>query len=123
MAESDDIGVVRQNREGSCLGSTGSLRRSNADRVCAGSTPSHCIEHARIICVECDDFTRIDRLTIERLQPELANENMLGWSRYLHQEAIEAGYEVFDTTGLSPAGSTAHVLRALQAARVDERKN
>ncbi len=84
---------------------------------------AHCIEHARIICVECDDSTRIDRLTIERLQPELANENMLGWSRYLHQEAIEAGYEVFDTTGLSPAGSTAHVLRALQAARVDERKN
>ena len=75
---------------------------------------THGIEHARIICVECDDSTRTNRLTNDRLQPELANESMMGWSRYLHQEAIDAGYEVFDTTGLSPAESTAHVLRALQ---------
>jgi hypothetical protein len=76
----------------------------------------HGIEHARIICVECDDSTRTDRLTNDRLQPELANESMMGWSRYLHQEAIDAGYEVFDTTGFSPAESTAHILEAMRAA-------
>ena len=76
----------------------------------------HGIEHARIICVECDDSTRTDRLTNGRLQPELANESMMGWSRYLHQEAIDAGYEVFDTTGISPAESTAHILEAMRAA-------
>jgi len=26
---------------------------------------------------------------------------MMGWSRYLHQEAVEAGYEILDT-GLVP---------------------
>lgn len=77
---------------------------------------AHAINHARIICVECDDLTRNDRLTNDRLQPELANESMMGWSRYLHQEAIEAGYEVLDTTGLSLAESTAYILDALQTA-------
>ena len=43
----------------------------------------HGIEHARVICVECDNLTRTARLTHERLQPELANESMMGWSRYL----------------------------------------
>ena len=42
------------------------------------------VTHSRIICVECDDLTRTDRLTNDRLQPELANESMMGWSRYLH---------------------------------------
>jgi hypothetical protein len=76
---------------------------------------AHGIESARIICVECDDLTRIGRLTNDRLQPELANESMMSWSRYLHQEAIDGGYEVFDTTGLSPGESTAYILDALQA--------
>ena len=63
---------------------------------------THGIEHTRIIWVECDDLARTARLTNDRLQPQLANESMMGWSRYLHQEAVEAGYEVFDTTNLSP---------------------
>ena len=79
---------------------------------------AHLITHARIICLECDDLTRTDRLTNDRLQPELANENMMGWSRYLHEEAIDAGYEVFDTTGLSLAQSTAHITQALRAGEV-----
>ena len=79
----------------------------------------HGIEGARVICVECDDITRTGRLTNERLQPELASESMKGWSRYLHQEAIEAGFEILDTTGLSPAESTAHILNALQTVEAD----
>lgn len=62
----------------------------------------HNISHARIVLVECDDETRNARLTHDRLQPELANENMSGWSRYLHQEAVEAGCDILDsgTTGV-----------------------
>jgi len=56
------------------------------------------IENARILCVECDDATRTRRLTQDRLQPELADESMRGWSRYLHQEAVEAGCQIPDTT-------------------------
>jgi RNase adaptor protein for sRNA GlmZ degradation len=59
------------------------------------------IDNARILCVECDDTTRSRRLTQERLQPELADESMMGWSRYLHQEAVEAGCQILDTTQLS----------------------
>jgi dephospho-CoA kinase len=57
----------------------------------------HQISQAHVILVECDDQARAARLTYERQQPELANESMMEWSRYLHQEAIEAGYKILDT--------------------------
>ena len=72
------------------------------------------IENARILCVECDDATRVRRLTHDRLQPELANESMMGWSRYLHREALEAGYQVLDTTRLSLSDSAGYVLSILE---------
>ena len=72
------------------------------------------IEKARILCVECDDATRLRRLTHDRLQPELANESMMGWSRYLHREALEAGYEILDTTNLSLSESVRFVLSLLE---------
>jgi predicted kinase len=68
------------------------------------------IENTRVVCVECDESTRTRRLTYDRQQPELANENMTGWSRYLHQEALDAGYEILDTTTLSLADSVRYVL-------------
>jgi dephospho-CoA kinase len=72
------------------------------------------IENARILCVECDDSTRVRRLTHNRLQPELANESMRGWSRYLHREALEAGHQILDTTGLSLSDSVRYVLSILE---------
>ncbi|MGF7183225.1 hypothetical protein [Tunturiibacter psychrotolerans] len=73
------------------------------------------IEKARVLCVECDDYTRARRLTHDRSKPELANESMMGWSRYLHQEAVEAGYEILDTTDLSLAESVRAVHSILKA--------
>ena len=75
------------------------------------------IENARIVCVECDDSTRTRRLTLHRLQPELANKSMMGWSRYLHHEALEAGYEILDTTNLSLSDSVRTVLSILEEHR------
>jgi hypothetical protein len=72
------------------------------------------IKDARVLCVECDDFTRTRRLTHDRLQPELSNESMMGWSRYLHQETVEAGYEILDTTNRSLAESVGVVLTILR---------
>ena len=72
------------------------------------------IENARILCVECDDSTRTRRLVQDRLQPELASESMMGWSRYLHQEALTAGYEILDTTNLSLSESVSYVLSILE---------
>ena len=73
------------------------------------------IENAHILCVECDDSARVRRLIHDKLQPELANESMMGWSRYLHQEALEAGYEILDTTNLSLSDSVRYVLSILGA--------
>ncbi len=72
------------------------------------------ITHARVICVECSDETRTSRLTHDRQQPELANEQMVSWSRYLHAEAIAAGYEIMDTTEVPLDQSTNEVLSCLK---------
>jgi predicted kinase len=72
------------------------------------------IENARILCVECDVPTRTQRLLHDRLQPELACESMMSWSRYLHQEAMEAGCGILDTTDLSLSDSVRHVLSILE---------
>ena len=42
---------------------------------------------------------------------------MMGWSRYLHEETIKAGYEILDTTNLSLADSVDVVLRILEEPR------
>jgi hypothetical protein len=68
------------------------------------------ITHARIVLVECDDCTRDDRLIRYRKQPELANESMRGWSRYLHKEALESGVEILDTGSCTLSDSVAHIL-------------
>lgn len=72
------------------------------------------ITHARVICVECSDKTRTARLTHDRQQSELANEGMMGWSRYLHAEALAAGYEIVDTTALSLIESSRKMLSYLK---------
>jgi Chloramphenicol phosphotransferase-like protein len=59
------------------------------------------IEGAHIILVDCDDATRHARLHGDRNQPELANADMMAWSRYLRDEATQAGCEILDT-GLVP---------------------
>lgn len=61
----------------------------------------HRIAHARVMLLECDEQTRAARLVEDRKQPELVNDSLLEWSRYLHREAVEAGYEILDT-GLMP---------------------
>jgi hypothetical protein len=71
------------------------------------------IENAHILCVECDDETRARRLTYDRVQPELADANMMNWARYLHQEALDAGYAILDTTNLSLSESVRHVMSVL----------
>lgn len=59
------------------------------------------IGDARIVLVDCDDMTRIDRLSHGRKQPDLATESMMGWARYLRDEAAQVGVEVLDTSVLS----------------------
>lgn len=75
------------------------------------------IEKARILCVDCDDATRRERLTHYRLQPELASESMMGWASFLRQEALDAGCEILDTTDLGLAQSVGAVLAIFERHR------
>jgi RNase adaptor protein for sRNA GlmZ degradation len=54
-----------------------------------------------LILVDCDDTTRIRRLTSERRQPDLANPTMMSWARYLRNEAHQLHCTILDTTLLS----------------------
>jgi adenylate kinase family enzyme len=55
------------------------------------------IEGAHIVLMDCDDATRSARLCSDRIQPELASIDMMAWSRYLRDEATEAGCEILNT--------------------------
>ena len=65
------------------------------------------IEGAHIILVDCEDATRRARLHDDRNQPELANADMMAWSRYLREEATQAGCEILDT-GTIPLENCRH---------------
>jgi len=65
------------------------------------------------ILVDCDDETRWRRLSLGRKQPELANENMMDWARYLRGEAIRCGCEILDTSMLSLEQCISHVMGRL----------
>ena len=56
------------------------------------------ITAAHIVLVDCDDITRAERLSGERGQPSLATERMMNWAAYLRTEAMQAGYEILDTS-------------------------
>ena len=61
----------------------------------------HRIEGAHVILMDCNDATRTERLHGERGQPELADENMMGWARYLREETVAAEYEILDSGTLT----------------------
>ena len=67
----------------------------------------------RPILLDCDDITRSKRLSLERKQPELANDTMMNWARYLRREAAERGCEILDTSVLSIRQCISHVAARL----------
>lgn len=75
------------------------------------------ISNARLILVDCNDQTRTARLTNDRQQPELANDSMMRWSRYLREEAFEAGCEILDTGTLPLAESVRRIANYLGGTR------
>lgn len=69
------------------------------------------IEGAHIVLLDCDDATRAARLHLDRNQPELANADMMAWSRYLRDEAGFAGCEILDTGKVTLAQCRDHILQ------------
>lgn len=68
---------------------------------------------AHVLLLDCDDATRATRLHNDRHQPELANEEMMNWSRYLRAEAAQTGCEVLDTGKLPLASCHERILQLL----------
>jgi adenylate kinase family enzyme len=66
------------------------------------------------ILLDCDDETRSRRLVLEREQPELANEDMMNWARYLRREAKGCGCEILDTAAVSLDQCIIHVMSRLR---------
>ena len=67
----------------------------------------------RAILVDCDDETRLKRLTIDRGRPELANKELMNWARYLRHSARIKGCEIPDTSLLSVDESVSFVSERL----------
>lgn len=62
-----------------------------------------CVENKildyKVILFDCSDDERKKRL-IERGQPELANDVMMNWAKYLREECQKEGYEIINNTHL-----------------------
>lgn len=66
-----------------------------------------------LVLVDCNAETRRLRLTDDRGQPDLANDQMMDWARYLREEALAGGFDVLDTTDLMVEQSTDFVIARL----------
>jgi len=67
------------------------------------------------ILVDCDDQTRISRLSNDRKQAELANAAMMNWAKWLRRSATEQGCEILDTSALTLEEGVACVRERLRA--------
>ncbi|CAM2155265.1 AAA family ATPase [Pararobbsia alpina] len=67
------------------------------------------------VLVDCDDQTRIDRLSSARNQPDLANEHMMNWARYLRNEAHKDGCRILDTSSMSLDDWVTYVVNLMRA--------
>jgi hypothetical protein len=66
------------------------------------------------ILVDCDDETRVRRLSLDRQQVELVNENMMNWANHLRRDAKKRGCDILDTSGIALDQSVAYVMAQLR---------
>jgi hypothetical protein len=85
----------------------------SCSKVGCGFVSGRSAAAARLACkavlVDCDDATRARRLSVDRGQPDLANDEMVSWAVYLRDEAAAFRCDVLDTTRLSIADGAAAV--------------
>ena len=72
----------------------------------------HNFRHYKIILVDCSEETMAHRLTHNRNQPELNNNDMKNWLKFLRLQAEKLEVVVIDTSNLSPE----NVLREFEEA-------
>jgi predicted kinase len=69
---------------------------------------------AEVILLDCDEYTRSERLVTGRAQPDLSNQDMFAWADYLRGEALKAGYEILDTGNTPFSGCVEHIVSRLR---------
>jgi adenylate kinase family enzyme len=67
------------------------------------------------VLVDCDDQTRISRLSSARNQPDLANDTMMNWARFLRVEARDNHCRILDTSVTSIDACVDYVVKLLSA--------
>ncbi len=72
------------------------------------------ITNARIVLIDCSDSVRATRLTRDRQQPDLANENMMRWAHFLREEAKRGSHEILDTGSIPFSSSVDRLIAYLR---------
>lgn len=85
------------------------MKKSTKPAILDGQTRPSFIEEAcnannvtsyEVILFDCSNEVRKQRL-VERGHPELANEQMMNWAKYLRNESLPRGYKIIDNTNLT----------------------
>ncbi len=74
----------------------GQTRPSFIEEACKKNN----IDSYEVILFDCTDEIRKQRL-IDRGQPELANDQMMNWAKYLRTETLSRNYKILDNTNLT----------------------
>jgi len=77
-----------------------------------GACKLHNIINYDVILFDCSDDERKQRL-VDRGQPELANEDMMNWSKYLREESEKRGYVILDNTDMSKEETAEQLMEIL----------
>lgn len=80
------------------------------------------VKSYEIILFDCKDEIRKQRL-VTRGNPELANDTMISWSKYLRKECISKNYKIIDTSELSIEQSVSKLLTIINNYNYSKRQN
>ena len=70
------------------------------------------VKSYEVILFDCNDEVRNQRL-VNRGHPELANDRMTNWAKYLREESLSRNYKIVDNTNLTEEESKEMLLKIL----------
>jgi len=86
----------------------GQIRPSFIDEACE----KHNFTNFKVVLFDCSDEARKQRL-VTRGHPELANDDMMNWAKYLREEAQKRGYVIIDNTEMTEEETRDELIKIL----------
>ena len=74
-----------------------------------------------ILLIDCDEETMVNRLVDIRNQPELANDDMKNWLKYLRNQAIQLSIDILNTSKLDIDATSKLLLAKIEKARSENK--